>query len=171
MLERANGQIRCACEPCAVLFSHRGEEQRYTRIPRDARRLDNFEITDAEWNALLLPIDLAFFIESTALARIVAYYPGPAGAMESAIDVGQIFNLRRIFNPPPEADVEALLINRTHNRRDHYIVPIDHCYRLTGLIRKHWRGLSGGDEVWYHIDSFFSDLAERTTPEAERAHA
>src|SRR5581483_805940 len=171
MLERGYGQIRCACEPCAVLFSHRGAEQRYVRIPRDVRRLENFQITDAEWNALLLPIDLAFFIESSAANRVVAYYPGPAGATESALDVRQDAILRPIGNRPLLPDVEALLINRTHNHRDYYIVPIDHCYRLTGLIRKHWRGLSGGDEVWHHIESFFSDLAERATPEVERAHA
>ena len=33
----------------------------------------------------------------------------------------------------------------------YYIVPIDECYRLVGLIRMHWRGLSGGTEVWKEI--------------------
>ena len=31
------------------------------------------------------------------------------------------------------------------------IVPIDQCYRLSGLIRLHWRGLSGGSEVWEEV--------------------
>jgi hypothetical protein len=37
-------------------------------------------------------------------------------------------------------------------------VPIDACYRLVGLIRLHWKGLSGGNEVWQEIGSFFAGL-------------
>jgi hypothetical protein len=40
-------------------------------------------------------------------------------------------------------------------------VPIDECYKLVGLIRAHWRGLSGGTEVWREIQSFFSALKKR----------
>ena len=46
-------------------------------------------------------------------------------------------------------------------QRDHFIVPIDECYRLVGIIRLHWRGLSGGREVWGEIDSFFAGLKAR----------
>ena len=49
-----------------------------------------------------------------------------------------------------EPDVEALLVNRVGHAREasaaeYYIAPIDACYQLVGLIRVHWRGLSGGD--------------------------
>ncbi len=33
-------------------------------------------------------------------------------------------------------------------RPESYILPIDECFRLVGLIRLHWKGLSGGTEVW-----------------------
>jgi len=55
-------------------------------------------------------------------------------------------------------DVEALLINRVGKKREYYIVPIDLCFELIGLIRVHWRGLSGGDKVWEEVETFFSKL-------------
>lgn len=173
LLEQATGRICCACDPCAVLFEHRGEGQRYLRIPRDARRLENFDISDAQWNALLLPIDLAFFLESSRAARVAAYYPSPAGATESLLDLEA---WREIASRNPalatmSPDVEALLVNRARGRRDYYIAPLDHCYKLTGLIRMHWHGLSGGDEVWQQIDKFFSELRDRSVCAKERAHA
>ena len=45
-----------------------------------------------------------------------------------------------------------------------YRVPIDECYKLVGLIRTHWRGLSGGTEVWEEIGRFFDELRERAQP-------
>ena len=70
-----------------------------------------------------------------------------------------------------EADVEALLVNRVGNTRDYYIVPIDECYKLVGLIRAHWRGLSGGTEVWEEIGRFFDGLKAATARTGEVARA
>ncbi len=55
-------------------------------------------------------------------------------------------------------DVEALLVNRTRGRREYFIVPIDRCYALVGTIRRQWRGLSGGSEVWEAVAGFFDRL-------------
>lgn len=62
----------------------------------------------------------------------------------------------RKFQP----DVEALLVNRIAASPRYYRAPIDHCFRLVGIIRTHWRGLSGGSEVWSEIDKFFRELDE-----------
>jgi hypothetical protein len=62
--------------------------------------------------------------------------------------------------------VEALLVNRLGTSRgfagaEYYLLPIDECYKLVGLIRSHWRGLSGGSEVWEILRAFFTELKER----------
>jgi hypothetical protein len=173
LLQNSSARILCACEPCAILFSHRNESGKFARIPRDVRQLSNFHVSDAEWSALLLPIDLAFFLRSTAAGKVVAYYPSPAGSTESLLNLDAWDSLAA-NNPALDhmaADVEALLVNRTRGHREYYIAPIDECYKLTGIIRMHWRGLSGGDEVWQAIEQFFARLRERSVHTGEVAHA
>jgi hypothetical protein len=46
--------------------------------------------------------------------------------------------------------------------REYYVAPIDECYKLVGLIRANWRGLSGGAEVWERISRFFCDLKAKS---------
>jgi uncharacterized protein DUF5947 len=57
--------------------------------------------------------------------------------------------------------VEALLVNRARGAHDSFLVPIDECYKLVGVIRTRWRGFSGGREVWDEIARFFEDLGRR----------
>jgi Family of unknown function (DUF5947) len=75
-----------------------------------------------------------------------------------------------------EADVEALLVNRVGHARgftapEYYLLPIDECYKLVGLIRANWRGLSGGTEVWQEIARFFDEMKNRATIVKEEANA
>jgi hypothetical protein len=89
-----------------------------------------------------------------------AYYPSPAGATESLLTLDGWAELG-YANPALSSllpDVEALLINRVGEHRDYFIAPIDRCYELVGLLRVHWRGLSGGTDVWERIGRFFDDL-------------
>ena len=73
-------------------------------------------------------------------------------------------------------DIEALLVNRVGRahgsaQAEYYIAPIDDCYRLVGVIRMHWKGLSGGAEAWTEIGRFFSDLRARSEVISEVPHA
>jgi len=135
---------------------------RFKLVPRDARRLRNFEISDAEWEALALPIDLAFVFYSTGFGKMTAMYPSPAGATESLLPL-TAWETLGANNPDLTGmlpDVEALLANRVGDTRAYFIAPIDKCYELVGTIRKHWKGLSGGEEVWREIDKFFAALQD-----------
>jgi len=117
---------------------------------------------DQEWASLLIPINLAYFFRNSELGRVVANYPSPWGAMESSLDL-EYWSVIANRNPVLkkfEPDVEALLVNRISGAPEYFRVPIDHCFRLVGLIRTHWRGLSGGSEVWQEIDGFFRRLNE-----------
>ena len=64
-----------------------------------------------------------------------------------------------------------LFRSRTKAARECYRVGIDECYRLVGLIRTHWRGLSGGTAVWDEIHRFFANLKERSGSQGGAAHA
>jgi hypothetical protein len=63
-----------------------------------------------------------------------------------------------------ELDVEALLVMRARGARRQWLVPMDDCFTLVGLIRSHWRGLTGGREVWDEISRFFDELDRRSRP-------
>jgi hypothetical protein len=151
---------------------------KYRRVPRRIRFLPDFRLTDAQWESLMVPINMAFFFSSTPAGRVVALYPSPAGPMESLLgleswdEIVQSNPILKEMGP----DVEALLVNRVGSARgysdaEYFLVPIDECYKLVGLIRAHWRGLSGGTQVWEEIGAFFSGLKERSVSVREASHA
>lgn len=151
--------MACSCDPCALLFQNAVGEK-FKLIPRDAHTLPNFQMSDGEWESLSLPIDLAFFFYSTPGGKMTAMYPSPAGPTESLLPLTSWEALVRgnPFLKNMEADVEALLLNRAGAAREYFLAPIDKCYELVGTIRMHWRGLSGGDDVWREIAAFFAKL-------------
>jgi hypothetical protein len=162
LLEPAKRQILCACEACALLFCGQAGAN-YLRIPHRICLLSNFQMNDMEWEALMIPINLAFFYRDSANARMVAMYPSPAGATESLLSLESWDEIRAQNRAlqTMEADVEALLVNRVSKEHEYFLVPIDECFRLVGIIRMHWKGLSGGTAVWRHIQQFFDDLRSR----------
>jgi hypothetical protein len=167
LLETATHKIICSCDPCALRFEN-VIEGRFKLIPRDARSLPGFRLDDAHWAELALPIELAFLVYSTPAKKMMALYPSPAGATESLLALSSWDQLVE-ENPvlaTMEQDVEALLVNRVGERRLYYLAPIDVCFELVGLMRTHWRGLSGGEEVWREIDAFFARIEERARPAA-----
>jgi hypothetical protein len=165
LLEVSTREIMCACRPCSILFdSKAASEGRYRLIPDRRLFLEGFEMSDVQWESLRVPVDMAFFFYSTPAERVVAFYPSPMGPTESLLKLSAWEELERC-NPVlgrMERDVEALLVNRVRGAREHFLVPIDECYSLVGLIRTNWRGLSGGREVWEKIARFFEELRERS---------
>jgi hypothetical protein len=135
-------------------------------------------LTDAQWDGLMIPIEMAFFFKSTAQGKVIALYPSPAGPTESLLSLdawSDIVEINPILNEM-QPDVTALLVNRVGQVRkvssaEYYLAPIDECYKLVGLIRTHWRGLSGGTEVWRELGAFFAVLKKRAgfTDEVEHA--
>ena len=142
-------------------------------IPRDVSWLSEFELNDAQWDALALPIGLAFFFRSTPAGRVVAMYPSAAGATESLLSL-ETWQGLAVDNPvlaDMEPDVQALLVNRLGPAPLYFIVPIDLCYELAGLVRVRWRGLSGGDSVWQETRAFFARLTEAAVAPKEAVQA
>lgn len=173
LVETSARQMVCACQACAILFSGKANAK-YRRISKRLLYLDDFELTDAQWESLLIPINLAFFFHSSAAGRVIALYPSPAGATESLLDL-ESWNEIVESNPAlrsMEPDTEALLVNRIRSESQSYLLPIDECYKLVGLIRTHWHGLSGGTQMWEAIGKFFDELkAKSASPQHSNTQA
>ena len=163
LVELSSRRLVCACDACAILFGHQGAGA-YRRVPRRAQFLPDFRLTDVGWEALQLPVNLAFFLHSTPAGRVVALYPSPGGATEAAVppDAWQMLAEDNPVLATFEPDVEALLVNRVGPARECYRAGVDKCYQLVGLIRTHWRGFSGGPAVWDEVGRFFAGLKGAT---------
>ncbi len=167
LVEPANRRLICACDACAILFEGQSGAK-YKRVPRRVLYLRDFQMSDGQWDGLMVPIEMAFFFKSTPHGRVIALYPSPAGPMESLLSLdtwADIVEANSVLSEMKD-DVVALLVNRVGHARgsspaEYYVVPIDECYKLVGLIRTHWRGLSGGTEVWREIGAFFAALKSR----------
>jgi uncharacterized protein DUF5947 len=136
----------------------------YRTVPDRYLHDPEFTLADAQWDALQIPVGMAFFLRnSTRDDAVVACYPSPAGATESELDLTDFTDgvgagrLGSVLEP----DVEALLVRHDAQRSDCLLVPVDACYRLVGLVRRYWKGFDGGAEAWIHIDRFFDDARER----------
>lgn len=192
LLDAKKREVLCCCDGCAVLFcgqpvqSHLAGSQpravvarlhspgaHFLRIPRRIRSLAGFRMDELQWESLMIPINLAFFYRDSSAGRMVAMYPSPAGAIESLLSLEAWAEIASEHGElqAMEDDVETFLVNRVGAEPEHYIAPIDECYRLVGLIRMRWRGLSGGGEVWTGINQFFADLKSRSVEAREPARA
>jgi hypothetical protein len=174
VLDLKTRDVKCACRPCSILFDRRAAGGGHYRLIGDRRlELTDFELDDLTWEELRIPVEMAFFFRGSEQGRVMAFYPSPMGPTESLLGL-EAWGQLEAANPillDLEDDVEALLVNRARGARQHFVVPIDDCYRLVGLIRTRWRGFTGGKEVWGEIARFFDDLARRSKPAGEQTSA
>jgi hypothetical protein len=167
MLDMTRRELMCACRACAILFDREAAGAGHYKLVPDRRlRIDDLELSDLAWEELRLPVEMAFFFHNSAAGRVQAFYPSPMGPTESLLEL-EAWAALEAANPvlgTLAPDVEALLVNRARGARLHFLVPIDDCYALVGLIRTRWRGLTGGTEVWQEIGRFFEGLDRRARP-------
>ncbi len=158
-------RIMCGCRPCALTFEPDGAAKgRFKLVPERFARIDDLALDDATWDALQIPIGLAFFFHNSVDGNFAAFYPGPAGATESQLplDAWQTIAENHPVLATLRADVEAILLRRQGSKTDCYLVPIDAAYELVGLIRSSWRGFDGGDDAKRGIAAFFDGIDRRT---------
>lgn len=158
-------RIMCSCPSCYLVFQPSGAAQgRYKPVPTRYAHVDGFALDEAAWEALQIPIGLAFFFTNSSEGRTIALYPGPAGATESQLDLtawNEIVAKHSVIGSL-EADVEAVLVLRRNGATRAFVVPIDAAYRLVGIIRLSWKGFDGGEDAWNRIGAFFEEMAERS---------
>jgi uncharacterized protein DUF5947 len=160
-------RLECVCRACSLLFSEQASvHHRYRLVGETVRgEVTDFQLDDALWDSLGIPVGLAFFYFDSGAGRVTAMYPSALGATVSQLPLDAWDGLVE-RNPVLRSlapDTEALLVNRTRGRRDYWVVPIDRCYALVGLIRAQWKGIGGGDDVWREIDAFLMTLRQVAT--------
>jgi hypothetical protein len=160
----AQHRLLCVCRPCYLLFAPQGAGGgRYRGVGEDVRRVADPRVTAGQWDALRIPVDLVFFFRQSGVEHLLAFYPGPGGATESLLDLAAWSDLvadHPVLGTTAE-DVEAVLLRRLGEGFSCYLVPIDLCYELVGVVRSSWTGLGGGPEVWRRIDAWFDALDAR----------
>ena len=167
-------QLMCTCRGCYLLFADQHAKLRYRAVPDRYLTFSDFALDRGAWDALQIPVGLAFFFHNSEMDKTVAFYPGPAGATESELDLGAwstIGGAARALTMLAD-DVEALLVrvpDRQHAdpelnvAAECYLVPIDACYEFVGRLRMLWRGFDGGQEVRAFVDDFFDRVRARST--------
>jgi hypothetical protein len=163
-----NRSLLCTCRPCYLLFTHDDAELAYRAVPD--RYLSFAAPAAPVWDELELPVGTAFLFVNSTLDRVVAFYPGPAGATESQLPLSA---WERVVAAVPglamlKPDVEALLVHTADpgsgRQTEAFLVPIDICYELVGHLRMLWRGFDGGQDVRKRLAEFFAHLREKSRP-------
>jgi Family of unknown function (DUF5947) len=155
LLDEERGELLCTCRACTLLFGRDAAGGgHYRLVPETRRRLAAMSPRE-----LGVPVGLAFFVRGDDGA-VAAHYPSPAGATRWDVEPSV---WQAVERQCPElglmaAGTQALLLNTARGRAEHWLVPIDDCYRLVAVIRAEWRGLSGGSTVWPAVDRFFAEL-------------
>lgn len=132
--------ILCACRPCYLLFTHDGAGK-HRAIPDRYVHVPELVGGRAWWDTAGIPVRMAFVFTNSECLLALESWTQLLADNPSVADLAP--------------DVEALLL--THDGEG-FLVPIDACYRLVGLVRLHWKGFDGGTEAWQAIDAFFDEL-------------
>ncbi|HEY7273178.1 MAG TPA: DUF5947 family protein [Actinoplanes sp.] len=161
--------LMCACRACYLLFTDDRADLRYRAVPDRYLSFGGPGLDEQAWDELQIPVGLAFLFRNSAQDRMVAFYPGPAGATESELPL-PAWN-RMVARDPRlsvlRPDVEALLVRRSgsgEGAASCHLVPIDACYELVGQLRSRWHGFDGGREAHDAINAFFSRVRARSRP-------
>jgi hypothetical protein len=156
--------LMCSCRSCYLLFTDEQADLHYRAVPERYLSFADVAIDARAWDELQIPVALAFLFRNSQQDRMVAFYPGPAGATESELPMDA---WDRILERNPglgalRPDVEALLVRGGGGSC--HLVPIDACYELVGRLRTLWRGFDGGTEAHQAMNAFFATVSARSRP-------
>jgi hypothetical protein len=160
LLHLVERRIVCVCETC---WSMRSGDPEFRPPGSRTLWLEDFVMADEIWSAFQIPIGLAFLLRSSVSGGVVALYPSPLGATESQLEL-TAWDALCEANPTLdqlEPDAEALIVNRTADEHQYAIVPVDQCYRMVGLIKSRWEGITGGRGVEEAVAEFFERVRAR----------
>lgn len=152
--------LKCTCRACYLLFlPERSGAGRLRAVPERYFHDPSNPLSISDWELLGIPVASAFFLRGDNDVR--AFYPSPAGATECLLDLDAWASLGQSHPMlgAAEPEVEAILIRADEAGVECYLVPVDACYQLVGIVRVYWKGFDGGSEAHEHIDEFFAGIA------------
>ena len=155
--------LLCTCRGCYLWFTPEGAAGgKYRAVPDRYLYDPAFRLSESQWDDIQIPVSMAFFFINSSMGRFVSFYPSPAGATESLLDLSAWEEVIRANPQIPDLapDVEAILLNKAESF-ECFLVPIDACYELVGLVKVHWKGFAGGEKVWAEITAFLDRLRDR----------
>jgi hypothetical protein len=164
--------LMCACRPCYLVFAPQGAGgSRFRAVPDRFISFADFALSAAQWDALQIPVGVAFFFMNSSLNHVAAFYPSPAGATESLLSL-EAWDEIVASNPDLATllpDVEAFLVRSADRQSgathaECFLVPIDVCYELVGELRRLWKGFDGGTEAHAALEAFFDRVRAKSRP-------
>src|SRR5207245_7904736 len=109
---------------------------RFASVPDRYLYDPSFALTDAQWDALQIPVKMAFFFYNSVMDQTVVFYPSPAGATESLLP-SETWDAVTAANPLFSSlapDVEALLVYRRDQASECYLAPIAASHALVARV-------------------------------------
>jgi hypothetical protein len=160
-------ELLCSCQACYLLFVS-GSAGNLRAVPERYLALMGFSLTQSQWETLQVPVSVAFLFSNSRQEEIAAFYPSPAGATECLLPLGAWDEITATHTVLRELlpDVEAALVHVDKDVSECFVVPIDICYELVGVLRKLWRGFDGGKEAQAALAGFFDRVRARAKPVA-----
>lgn len=163
VLDEQDRTLLCACTPCSLLFERDAAGGgRYRLVPTRRTRLAQVPI-----DGLGVPVGLAFFVKQGD-GRVTAHYPSPLGTTESELSAAAwrtvVARSSALGELRPLVEGFLTWTGYRSGRDQQWIVPLDDCYRLVAVIRRSWKGMSGGSAVWQEVARFFGGLERRHRP-------
>jgi hypothetical protein len=167
VVDLATRRLLCSCSGCHLLLTAEEDHPRFRPVPDRYLSFPGLQLDEADWDALQIPVGLACVVHDSVRDRMIAVYPGPAGATVSQLTLDS-WTWITAANPllkTLQPDVEALLFNREgrgRNARSCHLVPIEACYQLVGTMRQNWLGIDGGQPAREAMRAFFADVRNRS---------
>lgn len=165
VVDTENRSLLCACRACYLLFTRPDAGGgRFRAVPRRYLHDPDRPLTTVEWEGLGIPVGTVFFLRSGD--GVTAFYPSPAGATECLLDLDAwaALGAGHPMVSTAEPGVEAILVHRAEDSLECFLVPIDVCYELVGVVRMHWQGFDGGPEARERIDEFLAGVRSAARP-------
>ena len=163
LVEPASRQLVCSCDACSILFS--GQQSRAISTGSQRRRV-----------LAGLPTDRCPMGRSTSTDQPGLFHDKHAGRPRARLlpESGRghriapgARGLARLGGGEPDPRPTRAGCRSTPGQSDEQGSrvlprPIDECYKLVGLIRANWRGLSGGSGSLGGSGQFFTRLKKRS---------